>query len=311
MSRKVMLETAMSSLRDELRGGLPFMAGRVEAWMAHIAPTGRAEDRFTPELMFPIFDLPQWAQRSLGEPAEPFLAEVTYSTLNGYYFIRLIDDLIDKRHSAAESGARVDAIELLPAMSFFHTEFQRVYQAHFAAEHPFWNVFRSIWYCSCESMWRDATLDEVDPRTFAAIGAKKLCAAQIPVAAVFHHAGRPERLAPWLRFCEALADFHQRLDDLVDWFEDLSHGTRTLFLSEAQRRKRESESTSMWIAREGFDWAKEALEERHVELAKAGEALDSADVHNYLQRTTTARRKLLDDCSSGLRALSAVAAHLR
>ncbi|MGB8700464.1 MAG: hypothetical protein WCD18_13700, partial [Thermosynechococcaceae cyanobacterium] len=124
------IEQAVTRIDTTMTATAPFMAQRVQKWLQQLSGTHQPADYFLHPVAFPMFLLPWWVEKTLqADPNVPFQTDLAYSTANGYYYIRMIDNLMDG-DADAELG-------LLPALNFFHTEFQRMYHLYFAAEHPF------------------------------------------------------------------------------------------------------------------------------------------------------------------------------
>src|SRR5690348_3037394 len=87
---------ACARIENELVLSAPFLGELVCGWMSALSPTGKAADYFLQPGSFPLLYLPCWAARSFTvEPYAAFLSDVVYSTINGYYYIRLLDNLMD------------------------------------------------------------------------------------------------------------------------------------------------------------------------------------------------------------------------
>src|SRR6185369_11102253 len=118
---------------------------------------------------FPLLRLPWWLEKTLRpQPVLTFQADLVYSSMNGYYYIRLLDNVMDG-HATVEH-------RLLPAAGFFHSQFQISYQPYFGSAHPFWNFFKQTWFQSAEVTLRDAALVDVDLPHFRQIASQKVCA---------------------------------------------------------------------------------------------------------------------------------------
>jgi hypothetical protein len=270
-----LVEAACSRIQSELKRYAPFMSEKVSAWMARLSPTGKAPDYFLQPQTFPFLPLPLWAAKSFANETEgEFLADVIYSTVNGYYYIRLLDNLMDG-HGTIE-------LKILPATAFFHSEFQATYQKYFDAGHPFWEVFRSAWLFSNDAVAREMDMDRIDPADFEQITVAKLAGVRIPLAAVGFHYGACDRLHSWEEFALVLARWSQQEDDLFDWDHDLRHGKSSHFLTEARRRKG-SDTIEGWILREGFEEGMKALERELSALRRWAAPLNSAAVMRYLE----------------------------
>jgi hypothetical protein len=296
-------ESGCARIQSELSRSAPTLGKQVSQWMTSLSPTGDAPDYFMQPRMFPMLLLPWWMAESAGRKLDrEFHSDVVYSTLNGYYYIRLLDNLMDG-HGSTE-------LALLPAAAFFHSEFLLTYQKYFGAEHPFWPEFRHSWFASSEAIAREPEVKSFDEDAFRQISVDKLCAARIPLAATGHFYRRAEHLNPWLEFTIALAGWSQMLDDLFDWHRDLRDKKDSYVLSEARRQKREDETVESWIAREGFDWGMAVLRNWLPELRRLALPLESTQLNQYLDL----REKMLEEdnakLGAGLKALVEVSAVL-
>jgi hypothetical protein len=266
---------AVSRLMADLSQTAPFMAAQVTPWLQQLAGDGQPEDYFKHPLAFPSLLLPWWLERTIHpKPDLALQADLLYSTINGYYYIRLIDNLMDG-HATVE-------LELLPALGFFHTRFQTVYQTYFAGDHPFWDQFSTIWLHSAEVAMQDAGLTEIDEAEFTQIAAQKVCAAKIPLVALCYRYERLDLVEPWFRLVDLLGCWHQFLNDLLGWYRDDTRQSCTYFLAEAARRRADAEPLVSWVAREGFDWATGRLAIWMSALKKLAVELDSSDLAHYL-----------------------------
>jgi hypothetical protein len=269
-----LIDHACARIEDELNRRAPFLGQKISEWMAHLSPTGKAPEYFFQPRSFPLVHLPWWAAKSFtAEPDLKFLGDVIYSTINGYYYIRLLDNLMDD-HGTIEA-------DILPGTAFFHTEFQAVYHEYFEATHPFWEMFRSAWFSASDAVTREAHLDFVDKAAFEQVIVPKLAAAKIPVVAVGLRHGAGWRLRCWEEFTLGLARFSQMEDDLSDWHHDLHHGIASYFLTQA-RCQRDLESIEAWVICEGFQHEMENLQRELSTLRRLVRSLHSPDVIRYL-----------------------------
>lgn len=166
--------------------------------MSQLSPTREPADYFLQPNSFPLLPLIGWAAMSFAvDTDQQFVADVVYSTASMYYYIRLLDNVMDG-HATIEA-------EILPAMAFFHTEFQSPYQSYFASEHPFWQVFRSAWLAGNEAVARELELNSFGPEEFETVSVAKLAAARIPIAAVAYRANAADRRRAWDVFTIALS----------------------------------------------------------------------------------------------------------
>jgi hypothetical protein len=293
------ITTAILRLQTEMEQAAPFMAGRVSNWMRELSGTAQPEDYFKHPLAFPSLLLPWWLEQTLQpEPDLSFQTELVYSTINGYYYIRLIDNLMD--------GQATVEFKLLPATAFFHTQFQAVYQRYFAANHSFWNFFSTHWFSSAEAAMKDASLADIDETQFRQVAAKKVCAGKIPLAAVCCRHERPDLIEPWSHFFDLLGCWHQMFNDLFDWHTDLERQNRTYFLSEAERRKDPDEPIAAWVVREGFEWGIETLQTWMVELRAMAPQLQNPNLAAYLNQREIMLLKQKEEVAEGLRSLGQI-----
>ena len=293
---KSRITTAVERIPVELGRVAPRLAELVREWMVELARGQEPVEYFDARGRFPIFELPWWLSRQIGvDRDETLQRSLAYSTVNGYYYVRLVDNLMDGNSTVER--------DLLPAASFFHTEFQSSYQHLFPSNHRFWEFFRHTWFFSSECATRDAALESIDRTSFEEVCARKICAAKIPLAAVCYHSGRDQLLEPWGEFCDRLGCYVQMMDDLVDWQQDADLGNRTYFLSEGARRRRNNEGIRGWYVREGFAWAVASLDEWMVELRNMATDLGS-DVQRYLDMRDALLREHQTKLEAGLRALN-------
>ena len=296
-----LLATALARLQAEMKQAAPFLAAQVSAWMRELACAPQPEDYFKNPIAFPLLLLPWWLEKTLhAEPALPFQSDLIYSTVNGYYYIRLLDNVMD--------GHATGELKLLPAAAFFHAQFQAAYQRYFDAAHPFWGHFTQVWFQAADVTAQDASLSQVSLEAFRRYASQKICAVKVPLAAVCYRYDRLDLLEPWSRFVEAFGAWHQMWNDLYDWSKDLRHGTRTYFLSEAERRKRPDESVAAWVVREGFDWGSAVLSDWMAEARARAAPLNSTALVEYLDQRGAMLRGQQTEVAEGLRRLAGLAA---
>ena len=88
--------SAVAAISQKLRGVCrPGIAQEIERWMSSLSPTDHPSGYFTQQAMFPMFLLPAWMATSSGGWDGQFQSDLVYSTVNGYYFIRLLDNVMD------------------------------------------------------------------------------------------------------------------------------------------------------------------------------------------------------------------------
>jgi hypothetical protein len=295
---------SIARMRRRLRSTAPTLAEHVDEWTRSLAGGPRAEDYFLHQQAFPMLLLPWWLEETIrGTPASAFQRELAYSTICGYYFVRLIDDLMDEGHGPAS--------EVLPALIFFHTEFQRTYQRYFAGAHPFWTAFVEVSYAAAETASRDASLAVINHRAFLETSARKIAGAKIPIAAICHHYGRPDLLEPWGALVDKLGRWHQMLNDIRGWQRDLRRGRATYFLSEAALRSDPAQSLTEWVVGDGLTWSGAELEAWMDELQAAAGELRSPPLADYLEQRRGALASELDDLRHSAVSVARLAAALR
>lgn len=277
-----LVDNAVQRTLDTMGQDGPFMAQAAASWFRRLAGTARPADYFLHPLAFPMLLLPWWLEETLrGAPDEKFQADLIYSSINGYYFIRMIDNVMDG-HGEAER-------KQMPMLGVFHAQFHAVYQRYFDSKHPFWTHFHQLGIQSAESALRDAELSDIDSNTFAAISGRKVIGGKIPLAAVAYHHQRPDLFLAWQPFYDQLGRWHQMYNDLFGWIKDLQNETPTYFLCEGRRRKSPTQSMAAWVVHEGFDWGMGYLENELKELLALAEQLHSRQLVDYLH----SRRQLM------------------
>ncbi|MBC8235280.1 hypothetical protein H8E77_37520 [bacterium] len=283
---------AFSRISSEMKQTAPFMEDQFVKWIKHVygPPSG---EYFMHATAFPMLLLPWWLEKTYHQnPDAAFQSDLVYSTMNGYFYIRLMDNLMDG-HATVE-------LKLLPALNFFHTQFQSPYQRHFEYDHLFWNFFKTVWFYSAEVTMKDANLLDINRAQFVQVTAQKTCAVKIPLAAVCYKYGLVDLITPWAEFVVLFGCCHQMWNDLFDWLRDLKRGTNTYFLSEAKRRKHPDEPVAEWVIREGFDWGMETLRTWMNELKALSRNLNSPDMLAYLDKRETMLLQKAEEFTVGL-----------
>ncbi|MEO7203668.1 MAG: hypothetical protein ABIZ52_01510 [Candidatus Limnocylindrales bacterium] len=259
---------------------------------------------FTHPRAFPLLLLPWWLEGSIrASPSREFQRDLVYSSVNGYYAVRLIDDLMD--------GDKPPPREVIPALQFFHTEFERTYTRYFPFDHPFWEAFIDGWVAGADAASRDAGLEMIDEERFVQISAKKTVGARVPLAAVCHRYGRTELLEPWYGFVELFGAWHQMLNDMVGWNGDLDAGRTTYFLSQARASTRSTDSIAEWVVGEGLSWGRSQLRAWMDKLAVAARGLECPPLVAYVAERQTAIEVEWQRLIPDLAALSRLASVMR
>lgn len=269
------VDSAFARHSASLKGAGATLSCAIRAWEASFFGGVEPREAFARPMSFPMFLLPWWAEGTLGHERDLlFQADLAYSTLNGYYYIRLIDDVMD--------GDRDVDLSALPALGFFHTEFTGPYRKYFAYDHHFWRFFEETWFGSADVTIRDARAKDLDQDEFTSSAARKTVASKIPVAAVCHRYGHSSAFAPWSEFIDALGRWSQFANDLRDWQKDLRYRHRTYFLWYSESRRRKSESIESWIIREGIRWGIERLEAWGAECVSIAAKLECPELQGFL-----------------------------
>jgi hypothetical protein len=294
-----LVKRAFSRMGLRLAEAAPTLSLHANDWIRSLAGTASAETYFMHERAFPMLLLPWWLEAHVhGTHDRGFHGDVVYSTLNGYYFVRMIDDLMDREHPPAP--------QVLPALIFFHTEFQGSYRRHFPNGHPFWDAYETASFMSAEAASKDADLLEIDGAQFKQISARKIAGVKVPIAAVSHRHDRADLLGPWSDFVDLLGCWHQMLNDMLDWNRDLEQGRITYFLSEASRQNA-MPSVAEWVVSDGLPWGFAQLEEWMAQLLAAARDLDCPPLLAYLEERGRAVARVGQDLAPSLLAVSRLA----
>lgn len=268
---------AVERLLGEMEKSAPRMAKHATDWIAGLSKTGHAADYFQHPLAFPMLSLPYWLEKAVcGKVNQEFQANLIYSSVNGYYFIRMIDNVMDEQNPLETS--------LLPMTGFFHAQATAVYHQYFDHQNQFWHYFFRWNAQSAELAIEDQANSDIDLTIFRRIAGKKVVAGKIPIAAVLAHYEQWDLLPMWEHFYDKLSCWHQMFNDVLSWQIDLKHGSISYFLAEAQRQKYHDETVFAWLVREGFAWSLTILREWLAELLEIAETLDSVDLRDYLRQ---------------------------
>lgn len=301
---RALVGEAFVTLRGRLESGTPVLGQHVEAWMTGLTRGAPAEDYYLRPSAFPMLLLPWWLEASIGgELDRTFQGNLVYSTVCGYYVVRMVDDLMD--------GDRPPPAAVLPAIVVLHTEFLRTLQSSFGADHPFWDALETGSRLSSETASADAGLASIDRAAFVQTSARKTSGARIPLAAVAHRYGRTDLVPPWARLVDALGCWHQMLNDLRGWHGDLAAGRATYFLSEGERCRGHDRSTSEWVVSEGLAWGLAELSGWMRELLEVAETLGTPELVAYLRDRQALIDAEWDELAAGLPALERLARALR
>jgi hypothetical protein len=299
-----LVRRAVARMERRLREGAPTLSVHAMTWVRSLSGGGPPETYFTHQRAFPMLLLPWWLESGIrGAPDRLFHGDLVYSTVTGYYFVRMIDDLMD-RETPPEPP-------VLPAMIFFHTDFQLTYQRWFAHADPFWSALAAASLAAAEMASQDTELPAIDRQQFVAISARKIAGAKIPIAAVCHRYEQPDLLTPWSIFVDVLGCWHQMLNDIQGWSRDLERGRRTYFLSEAASRAGASASVADWVIEDGLPWGFAELDGWMEQLLVLGGELDSRPLVAYLEKRRADLAVEGEALASSARALGRLASALR
>ncbi len=284
-------------LRANLTAQVPVVAGAVDSWLQDMFGEASLAEVFTRIDAFPTLLLPWWLDGAIGDQDRRLHRALAYSTMSGYLYIRLIDNLMD-RDAPADAG-------LLPALSFFYLEFLDPYRRLFGPGHGFWADLRSIWLETADVTMHDATLREIDRSTFEQVSARKTGAAKIPVAAICHYRERLHVQPRWGEFVDAFGRWHQMQNDIFSWRKDAEHGAVTYFLSEGRRRHPEG-SVEDWVVDTGFDWGIGELRPYMFELKRIANTLEPSGPLAYLEAREEDLAERVGEVESALAELTRV-----
>ena len=108
------VSSAIEQMCSALRAQAPFLSCEVLRWIRQISPNADPAAAFAHMRMFPLLQLPEWLAGTLNAPPDPeFQQSLIASSVSGYYYIRLIDDVMDRdRDHQLE-------LSILPAAGFF------------------------------------------------------------------------------------------------------------------------------------------------------------------------------------------------
>lgn len=283
-------------IEDTLTSQTPGLAEQVLPWMKSLTRTGALEDYFTQFRRFPMLLIPWWAAGPERSGDLGFHGDVVYSTMNGYYYIRLIDDLVDRR---GEPG-----LDLLPVAAVFHTEFQSPYFEYFPHDSVFWNVFRTSWLEGVDAGAVAPPVFDID--SFRDWAGRLLGAVLTPLAAVCERSEDEARFDRWRPVVLDVCRLEQLLDDTLDWHHDAEHRLPNLLLSEATRRGQKADIPLEWVVDEGYRWALETADSWNESLRADVAGLGCEPLERFVEQRAHMIADLRVTTDPGLRELSAL-----
>lgn len=294
MSLELILDRSALRFRSNLEAALPTTVPMIDRWLVRVPAPPRMVETCLAITSFPTFALPYWLTPAAERENDfEFQCSIAYSTLNGYFFVRLIDNVTD-------GDGPPQVRKLLPAAGYFGAQFMSPYLAYFDAGHRFWPVFHSAWNEQAENNSVDAVVDDIDRSLFLGVSARKFGASKVPLAAAAFRYGRDGRLPEWNAFVDRLGAFSQFLNDLFDWLHDSRGGITTYLQSEFRRRHNAGESIAAWILREGFDWGVDQLRLWIGELSEMAASLGSEGAIEWVAKR---KARLEDEIETGYRGL--------
>jgi len=268
-----LVANAFRRFEANLEAALPRTAPRLREFL-HGVPT-RPEHVFSARA-FPHIVLPYWLSPTRERVVDAeFQTDVIYSSVSGYYSIRLCDNV-------ADNDCPPELRKLAPCTLYFDSESIRPYMKHFPMTHEFWSFFDKFLAQQAEASAADSLLDDVDEETFASLSSKKFTGTKIPISAVlFRYQGLEASFEQCLQLVDCLGNFAQFSNDFFDWRHDSIYGITT-YVSSESRRRAPSESVATWVLREGFDWGVAELKSRFDHVKLQAEALGNEAVLNWV-----------------------------
>jgi hypothetical protein len=293
-----LVQLAFKRLRAKLIGSDSVLFENVWPWMTQLSGSSSPEDYYLKPGSAPILFLPWCLELSLtSNPEQDFQTDLIYATVNKYYSVRLLDDVMD--------GHGIDRC-LLPMLAIWDAEFQATYSRHFPPEHTFWDYFHETLLRAASVTARETMLTHIDRNLFFECSAAKSCGATIALMAVCCRRGRLDVFPAWVRFWNAFASWNQMRDDLRDWYGDSKGGIRSYLLSEGERGKYPKESLEEWFLREGCRWATRSLGELTRQMKDDANYLNSPDMKRYVESRAADLDREIAKITAGVEALAAL-----
>lgn len=280
-------ERATQHLLDTIQRDLGTAGSYLCDWLTELVGETGIAAAFLARRSHPLAHLPVWAADSAdGVANEDLVEDLAYSSMNGYFFIRLIDDVMDADALGGEA-------RLLPGLALLHTEFADVYHRMFPRNHPFWDLYRREWMGTAEAAISDAHAEAIDHEFFSQVTARKTRALLIPVAATLYLLDRDDLIEPWARVIRPFGAWQQYYNDFFGWTKDASHGAETLILSESRRESVDRHASTRWIWKHGVEWSRGVLGGFEVATRRATDDVVSKGLDEYFDwRFAEAARRL-------------------
>jgi hypothetical protein len=266
---------AANELEHDALSALPSAGVSLVAWLRSLAPGGDIAAYYLHPIAFPMLRFARWLDEDLdGRVDEALEGEIVRSTMAGYAFIRLIDDVMD-----ASPRGRPD---LLPALAFLHTRFDAPYRRLFGDDAELWAEHARIWSSAGDAAIADAHLGDLDEAAFLRFAAGKVGAARLPLYAVARRHGLAAIPAPWERLVARMSAWHQMYNDTFDWAEDFARGASTYVLCEGRRRAVGGDVPG-WFATRGLSWSLSKLDGWMREMQAIASDLRAPALRAYLE----------------------------
>jgi hypothetical protein len=288
------LSNALLRFEANLDGALPRTAPYLRRLLRGV-PT--RPDHFLAIRNFPHFLLPYWLSPVADRVADAgFQTDLIYSSLNGYYAIRLCDNI-------ADNDCPPELRKLAPCTLYFDSEAIAPFRKLFPATHEFWHLFDKLLAQQAEASAADSLLEDVDEETFTCLSSKKFTGTKIPLSAVrYRYQVSESAFERWVQFVDCLGNFAQFNNDFFDWRHDSIHGIIT-YVSSESRRRAPGDSVTTWFLREGFEWGVAELQLRFDNAKLHARALGNEAVLDWLIARGRALEGDIGKLRSGLKLL--------
>jgi hypothetical protein len=262
-----LITAAVVRMRVDLLGyNAVYLAEEVSNWQKKLVGTQSVEDFLCGESTYPALMIPWWLAHSLyGQVDINFHTNLVYAFVNGYYAMCLTNT--------------ADYPHLSPALHFFHTKFNEMYQPYFPADHAFWRFHSTVWVQYGESVLHGHSND-VDVR---------VALTKIAVVAVCFRHQHQSLMASWIKLTDAFGMWEQALEELLNWQQYEQRQIKTWFLDAAAQLGQPGESTADWVERQGIEWGFQRVEQKLDKIMEEVTSLKSEGILHYL----TCRKNML------------------
>lgn len=290
---------AAARLENYVEKHSPFLGEIFSNWIRKLSENIRSETYFTHPQGFPLIVFPWLLKKTYTKTTDTdFHETLVYSSMSGYYFIRIVDNIMDEMESKYT--------KFLPLAGLLHNQFQHPYGKYFAHGHPFWGIFEKYWSKTAESAIKDSALSRITFDDFRDISSKKVCAGKIPLYAVAFRAGHSEIPEQWHKLFDLFSMWHQMNNDFTDWNRDMKKNRNTYILSEAARRKNENENIALWMCREGAAHIIELMRGWMNEMIDLSTRMNCPELEAYLRGRGAIFAAASDDILAGIQQLQKI-----